>query len=78
MAIFSAATTPSVSPSRLSVSASAASSGPTSELCDQRLRLRLGVAAGNGEREKVLDEFMIEQSLRPAFEEALAKTGSMS
>jgi hypothetical protein len=39
--------------------------------------LRLRVAARNGEREEIFDELMIEQSLRPAFKEAVSKAGSM-
>ena len=40
---------------------------------DQCLGLRLGVAAGDGEGKEILDQLMVEQRLRAAVEQALAK-----
>jgi hypothetical protein len=47
------------------------------KLGDQLLRLRFRVSAGDGEREQIFDQFMVEQRLRPAFEKAPAKSGPM-
>ena len=43
------------------------------ELGDQLLRLRLGVAPRDGQREQIFDQLMIEQRLGAAFEQALAQ-----
>ena len=45
--------------------------------CDQRLGQRLGVAARDGQSEQIFDQLMVEQRLRPAFEQALAKAGAV-
>jgi hypothetical protein len=38
---------------------------------DQLLGERLGVAAGEGEGEQIFDQLVVEQRVRPAFEQAL-------
>ena len=71
--------TPSLSPSRRSVSASAPSKRPdAAEPRDQRLGLRLGVAARDCERQQIFDQFMIKQRLAAAIEQALAKAGTVA
>ena len=70
--------TPSLRPSRRSVSASAASNGPMPpKLGDQRLGQRLGVAARDGEGEQIFDQLMVEQRLGAAVEQALAQAGAV-
>ena len=78
-AIFSAATAPSlISPTRAIVAASAASRPPKPPNSrDQLLGERLGVAAGDGQREQIFDQLMIEQGVRPALEQALAQPGAV-
>jgi hypothetical protein len=50
----------------------------TAKLGDQGLRLRLRIATRNGQREEIFDQLMIEQSLRPSLEQALAKAGAVA
>ena len=48
------------------------------ELAHQRLGECLGVAARNGDREQVFDEFVVEQRVAAALEHAFAKATAMA
>jgi hypothetical protein len=48
------------------------------ETGDEGLRLILGVASRNGEREEILDQFVVEQGLPAALEQALAQSATVT
>lgn len=48
------------------------------EFAHQRLGERLGIPAGNGDREQVFDQFVIEQRVAAAFEQAFAQPAAMA
>jgi hypothetical protein len=48
------------------------------ELPQQRFRQRLGITAGNGEREQIFDQLMIQQRVRPLFDQPAAQAGAVA